>query len=369
LIVMGNNGVIQMSSQSGGASQADQHDNRWLNCYIDNRSSGGAYPPFNFQWGMVNVTLQGNTIKSTFSTGGEVLDVGDIAGSANVIDHNTFVSFDPNCAPLTVLPSNWGATSSLTVTNNIAYLPTTGSSGSNQTGAVYDIWANRTLTLNNNLYGYYGRNSTPGDRAVKFRTNCGVGCTGYQYSSAGPGGAIGQATGLDLASVYGSPLFADSTKASFNPSLNAGSAAIGRGANGTDIGAVPFAGPDATAPSAVGSFTTSLVSDQNAVLSWTASGDDGSSGVASAYEMRYSTSPLTDATFASGSAVSGLPPPATPGTAQSAAITGLSPATAYYFGIRVRDEAGNWSPIRYQTVTTAAADPDSPAKINDLSSP
>ena len=169
LIVMGNNGVIQMSSQSGGSVQSDQHDNVWKNCFFDNQSTASAYPPFNFQWGMVNVTLQRNVFKSALSTSGEILDVGDIQGTSNVIDHNTFVSFDPNCTPLTVVPSNWGATSSLTVTNNISYLPGTGTGGSNQAGAVIDVWANRTFNLNNNLYVYYGKNSTPGDRAVRFR--------------------------------------------------------------------------------------------------------------------------------------------------------------------------------------------------------
>src|SRR5262252_1648126 len=58
LTVIGNNGVIQMSSQSGGAVQSDQHDNSWKNCFFDNQATGSSYPPFNFQWGMVNVTLQ-----------------------------------------------------------------------------------------------------------------------------------------------------------------------------------------------------------------------------------------------------------------------------------------------------------------------
>src|SRR5262249_31028219 len=182
---------------------------------------------------MVNVTLQRNTFKSSISTGGEILDVGDIAGTSNLIDHNTFVSFDPNCTPLTVVPSNWGTTSSLTVTNNISYLPGTGTSGSNQAGAVFDIWANRTFNLNNNLYAYYGKNSTPGDRAVRFRYNCGAGCTSYQYSSAGANGALAQATGMDIASVYGSALFADSSRTTFDPTLDQGSAAIGRGTSGT----------------------------------------------------------------------------------------------------------------------------------------
>jgi hypothetical protein len=368
LIVMGNNGVIQMSSQSGGSVQSDQHDNVWKNCFFDNQSTASAYPPFNFQWGMVNVTLQRNVFKSSLSTSGEILDVGDIQGTSNVIDHNTFVSFDPNCTPLTVVPSNWGATSSLTVTNNISYLPGTGTGGSNQAGAVIDVWANRTFNLNNNLYVYYGKNSTPGDRAVRFRYNCGAGCTSYQYSSAGAGGQLAQLTGKDAASVYGSAMFVDSTRTSFNPTINAGSVAIGRGTSGTDIGAVPFAGVDVTPPSPVGGLTASLVTDQNAVLSWTASGDDGGNGIATAYEMRYlpGSGSLGDGNFSSGTLVTGLPIPAAPGTPQSMAITGLAANTAYTFGIRVRDEAGNWSSGSYLTVTTTNGDLSPPARINDL---
>ena len=82
-------------------------------------------------------------------------------------------------------------------------------------------------------------------------------------------------------------------------------------------------------------------------LTWTAPGDDGTSGTASAYEIRYSESPVagvdTVSWWASARTVGSLPSPRRAGTRESFVVAGLAPATTYYFGIRTSDEVPNVS--------------------------
>jgi hypothetical protein len=80
-------------------------------------------------------------------------------------------------------------------------------------------------------------------------------------------------------------------------------------------------------------------------LRWTAPGDDGASGRAAAYDVRYSTSPITAVNFGAAPAATGEPAPATAGSTETFTINGLAAGTSYYFAMKTRDEAGNWSAI------------------------
>ncbi len=101
------------------------------------------------------------------------------------------------------------------------------------------------------------------------------------------------------------------------------------------------------------------------ILRWTATGNDSLVGTATAYDLRYSLSPITAANWGSTIGVAGVPPPAPSGTHESFMVTGLPAGAAYYFAIKARDEAGNWSLISnviQKTVnTTLDADPPSAA--------
>jgi hypothetical protein len=81
------------------------------------------------------------------------------------------------------------------------------------------------------------------------------------------------------------------------------------------------------------------------LLHWTAPGDDGTIGLAAQYELRYDTAPITDATFANATLVSNTPAPSAPTTYQEVRVRGLTRGTTYWFAIRTRDLAGNWSPL------------------------
>ena len=82
-------------------------------------------------------------------------------------------------------------------------------------------------------------------------------------------------------------------------------------------------------------------------LTWTATGDDGSAGRATAYELRFSEQPVsgvdTTSWWNSASTAGVLPPPATSGTRESYVMSGLATGSTYHFVLRVADEAGNWS--------------------------
>lgn len=103
--------------------------------------------------------------------------------------------------------------------------------------------------------------------------------------------------------------------------------------------------------------TQSVPSDATAVtLTWTAPGDDGDVGTATSYDIRYSTSPITDANFSSATAVSSPPTPLAAGSTESYTVTNLQPSTTYFFALKTSDEAGNVSAIsNIATKTTAAA--------------
>jgi hypothetical protein len=75
-------------------------------------------------------------------------------------------------------------------------------------------------------------------------------------------------------------------------------------------------------------------------LTWTATGDDGTDGYATSYEVRYSVSPITDSsTWGAATAVTtGLPVPKAPGLADGMTVTRLAPGVTYYFAVRALDD-------------------------------
>ncbi len=178
------------------------------------------------------------------------------------------------------------------------------------------------------------------------------------------------ASSRDCQSRFGDPKFLDANFATLDVRLGTGSSAIGAGLGGSDAGAFPFStpGPDATPPAVVSNLLVTSVADSNLILGWTATGDDGNSGVATAYDLRWSTAPIDVNNFASATPVTVAPTPQPGGTPQTYVVLGLRPSTTYWFALRARDEAGNWSGLsNVATATTATVDQQAPATIFDLS--
>ncbi len=130
--------------------------------------------------------------------------------------------------------------------------------------------------------------------------------------------------------------------------------------------------PDTTPPAQVLNLSVTAVTTTTATLSWTAPGDDGSTGTATSYEIRYSGAQLNNGNFSGGTIVTSPPAPTAAGTTQTKTVTGLAPGTVYWFGLKTADEVPNWSSVSNSpTVTTAVppppADTTPPAAVTNLS--
>lgn len=112
---------------------------------------------------------------------------------------------------------------------------------------------------------------------------------------------------------------------------------------------------DATSPSAVGNLAATDPTVNTVTLTWTAPGNDGSSGRASSYDLRYSTSPIDSSNFNSATRLGQVPSPQASGQSETITVPGLNPSTTYYFALKSADEAPNWSDIS-NIVSAATSD-------------
>ena len=101
---------------------------------------------------------------------------------------------------------------------------------------------------------------------------------------------------------------------------------------------------DSTAPAAVTDLHIVTVVGGVVTLAWTAPGDDGDTGTASEYDIRYTNSSVTEGNWEACTRASTEPEPALPGTEQSAVIN-TSGDTDLYFAMKTSDEASNWSSL------------------------
>jgi len=125
---------------------------------------------------------------------------------------------------------------------------------------------------------------------------------------------------------------------------------------------------DTTAPSDTSDLDSSGVGSSSVTLTWTASGDDAGVGTADSYDVRYSTSAISDGNWASATTATGEPSPSAAGSSESFAVGGLSQGTQYYFALKTSDEAANESGLSnvYNTTTTSSSDTTAPSAISDL---
>ncbi|TSA25240.1 T9SS C-terminal target domain-containing protein [bacterium] len=91
--------------------------------------------------------------------------------------------------------------------------------------------------------------------------------------------------------------------------------------------------------------TVSFLSFTSLTLEWTAPGDDGMEGTASYYDIRYSTSAISESNWAVAVQCTGEPIPQPAGSTETFIVGGLSGNTTYYFALKTADEVLNWSGI------------------------
>jgi hypothetical protein len=102
---------------------------------------------------------------------------------------------------------------------------------------------------------------------------------------------------------------------------------------------------DTTPPSAVTTLAVVSTTQTSATLTWTAVGDDGILGTATAYDLRYSTAAITAGNVATATSVTGEPTPGAAGHVETFIVTGLTAGTTYHFALQVADEVPNWSAL------------------------
>jgi len=328
-----------------------------------NRYEGNFYkfdgaPGINFQVGMNEDTLLRNVIlrngdQVDDNGGGSPLRTGSLDGSG-VIESNTIATYNTSdVGPVDMPLGIWRIPSTtetparhplieLKIKNNIFYRSRTSQSGTSN-GLRINLFNGRPYAVNYNLHSYYAGNGFQ----VAYQYNC-PGCTGLAQSAPGSAGSFYTNTSQEFNGRYGSPKFVDSTFATFDGHLGAGSAAIANGEGGIDMGAYTSGGGggDVTAPASITtlSYTGMQVagSTKTITLLWYSVGDDDLTGTATSYDMRYSTAgPINAGNFNTATPVSGMPSPSASGTLQSKQVTGLQLNRDYWWAIKAIDEASN----------------------------
>ncbi len=125
-----------------------------------------------------------------------------------------------------------------------------------------------------------------------------------------------------------------------------------RNTNAETLGGRPLSdSPDTTPPASVRNFQIRDVDTQAPTVSlrWAATGDDGRTGSAQRYLLRYDTTRIESAAdFEQARSVSAPPLPAPAGRTETATVTssdGLEAGRTYYFALVAEDDAGNRSPL------------------------
>jgi hypothetical protein len=128
---------------------------------------------------------------------------------------------------------------------------------------------------------------------------------------------------------------------------------------------------DVTAPAAIADLTAAVSDTFNITLTWVAPGDDGASGQADRYDLRYRLGALDATTWAVATTVTGTPSPAPAGTTQTLVLEGLAPDITIAFALVTVDDANNSSPM--SNVATAQivsppppVDTQPPGAVEDL---
>ncbi|MBU2691639.1 MAG: DPP IV N-terminal domain-containing protein [Candidatus Eisenbacteria bacterium] len=127
--------------------------------------------------------------------------------------------------------------------------------------------------------------------------------------------------------------------------------------NESDLSNVVSATPilDEIPPEQVSDLEVTSANGHNAILTWTAPGNNGSEGIAAEYDLRYSLAEITDESWAEAIQVQDVPAPETPGSEESFTIGDLELETTYFFALKTVDGAPNWSELSNVVSATTVA--------------
>lgn len=98
---------------------------------------------------------------------------------------------------------------------------------------------------------------------------------------------------------------------------------------------------DGVAPAMVADLMIAGFTDSSVTLTWTATGDDGTTGTATGYDLRMSSTAIHWGNYDSALHITGLPAPKPAGETEIFEVRGLMTDSTYFFILRVFDENGN----------------------------
>jgi len=175
--------------------------------------------------------------------------------------------------------------------------------------------------------------------------------TGYEISSTNAGGSAMQVQNRSDGSTL---LTFTPTNTTVNWTVNFGTSTV-----------------DVIPPNTITNLATSNPTDTTVTLTWTAPGDDGATGTAAEYDIRYSQNAISnDSLYNSAIQCTNEPNPLPAGTNQSFVVTGLTPGKTYYFAIKARDEVYNWSGLSNNpSATTSDKTPPSIISVTATGDP
>ena len=126
--------------------------------------------------------------------------------------------------------------------------------------------------------------------------------------------------------------------------------------------------PDTTPPATITLFLTDSPTSTSVALTWVAPGDDGYTGNASGYVVKYSTTgPIDSGNWNSASIYIQSWVPLRNNTVETHTLTGLTPGTTYWFAVEAYDDVPNYGAVSNSpSATTKASDTIVPATITDL---
>ncbi|MCC5934227.1 MAG: S8 family serine peptidase [Balneolales bacterium] len=116
---------------------------------------------------------------------------------------------------------------------------------------------------------------------------------------------------------------------------------------------------DGIAPSPITDLSVAFTDASLVKLEWTATGASGSEGRAFSYDVRVSTSPISEGNFEDADQITGVQRPSDSGTSESFLVRNLNPGTTYYFAVRALDPFNNASDLSNVVSTTT----EQPASI------
>ena len=113
---------------------------------------------------------------------------------------------------------------------------------------------------------------------------------------------------------------------------------------------------DTIAPAQVTDLRLASWTTTGAVLQWTSPGDDGTTGFASAYDLRYIEKPFANASDFVNATRIPVGSPQVGGATETVNVSGLTSDTEYWFALLTSDEVPNWSPFsntaQFRTLVT-----------------